>query len=324
MTGATLATGIALFGLALACSPDASYDRALERLAAELETRPANRALAARVEAALPTFEQDPEPANHALRAEIERAGLALLRVPGLLYETYPETGADLAGVDRWLGGGTGFVATPERATVEEGAAHVARALREVPPNRRALLVSASKGSADVRAALEGEPDLAARTAAWIDLVGVLEGTPLSDPGMPSRGVVLEFLPEATAESLSRRVQRERAARARFPSATRAYHVAAFPRVADVGRRARAAFGVLRLLGPNDGYVLLDAYARAPGPVLVVRGADHYLRLEGVLPRLSALLRIAVEDAAAAGSGGASAVGFRTAAADERAPYSTR
>jgi len=220
------------------------------------------------------------------------------VRVPGLLYETYPESGADLAALDRWLGGDTGFVATPERATVEEGAAALARALREeLPPGRRALLISASKGSADVRAALEGDPELAARAPIWIDLVGVLEGTPLSDLGMPSRDAVLEFLPEATADSLSRRVQRERAEGARFPSATRAYHVAAFPRVADVSRRARAGFEILRRLGPNDGYVLLDAYARAPGPVFVVRGADHYLRIEGLLPRVSALLRVAVDAA---------------------------
>ena len=324
MAFSALATGTALLWLALGCSRDASYDRSLDRLAAELERRPANRALAVRVEAAVLPFERDPESANRALRAEIERAGLAVVRVPGLLYETYPETGADLAGVDRWLGGGTAFVATPERATVEEGAAHLARALREeLPADRRALLVSASKGSADVRAALEGEPDLAVRSAAWIDLVGVLEGTPLSDPGMPSRGAVLELLPEATADSLSRRVQRERVASAHFPSATRAYHVAAFPRVAEVGQRARAAFAVLRLLGPNDGYVLLDAYARAPGPVLVVRGADHYLRLEGVLPRLSALLRVALEDAAGDAPVGEPA-GGRSAPGAGRAPYSVR
>jgi hypothetical protein len=286
------------FALALACSPDGAYDRALGALAARLEARPANRELAARVAAALPPFERDAGAANAALRAEIERAGLVLVRVPGLFHASYPETGADLAAVDRWLGGGTGFVATPELATVEEGAAEVARALREdLPPGRRAVLLSASKGSADVRAALEGEPGLGQRAAAWIDLVGVLEGTPLSDARMPSRASVLALLPEATADSLSREVRLARAAPDRFPRATRAYHVAAFPRVADVGRRARDAFAALRLLGPNDGYVLLDAYTRAPGPVLVVRGADHYLRLEGVLPRLSALLRVALEDA---------------------------
>jgi hypothetical protein len=112
-------------------------------------------------------------------------------------------------------------------------------------------------------------------------------------------------------------------ASAHFPSATRAYHVAAFPRVAEVGQRARAAFAVLRLLGPNDGYVLLDAYARAPGPVLVVRGADHYLRLEGVLPRLSALLRVALEDAARDAPVGEPA-GGRSAPGAGRAPYSVR
>jgi len=284
---------------AVACAPDA-YDRALLALAARIESRPANRALAARVEAARVAFEREPDAARRALRAELDAAGLAIVRVPGLFYETYPQTGASLAAVDAWLGGGTAFVETGERAPVEEGAARVARALRTaLPPDRRAVLVSASKGSADVRAALEGEPALGARAAAWIDLVGVLEGTPLADRARPTRAAVRELLSEAAADSLAREVRSARADASRFPAATRAYHVAAFPRAAEVGQRARAAFAALCPLGPNDGYVLLDAYERAPGAVLVLRGADHYLRVEGLLARLGALLRVALEDVGA-------------------------
>jgi 4-amino-4-deoxy-L-arabinose transferase-like glycosyltransferase len=277
--------------------PDTSYDRRVEALAASLEGRPENASLRARVEAALDAITPDPAAANRALRQDLERAGLVPLRVPGLLYRTHPETGADLASVDRWLGGGVALVETGEAASVEENALRVAEAVRaSASEGRRVVLVSASKGSADVRQALESEPALGAQVAGWVDLVGVLEGTPLTDPDSPGLPVARELLPDATARSLSLRAGRSRVSPARFPAATLALHVAAFPRAGEVSRAASPSFAALRPLGPNDGYVLLDSYLRAPGRVLVVRGADHYLRVEGLLPRLTALLRVLVDE----------------------------
>jgi hypothetical protein len=95
-------------------------------------------------------------------------------------------------------------------------------------------------------------------------------------------------------------VRRAAAAPERFPRDTRAVHVAAFPRVGEVSERARASFAWLRWLGPNDGYVLLDAYAAAPGRVLVVRGTDHYLRGAADLEeRFLALLLVLLEEGGA-------------------------
>ena len=61
------------------------------------------------------------------------------------------------------------------------------------------------------------------------------------------------------------------------PPGCHAVHVAAFPTASDVSERAQRSFAWLRGLGPNDGYVLLDAYLRAPGRVLIEHGVDHYL-----------------------------------------------
>ena len=72
--------------------------------------------------------------------------------------------------------------------------------------------------------------------------------------------------------------------------------LAAFPRVAEVSPRAREAFGLLRDRGPNDGYVMLDSYLRAPGRVLIVRGADHYLRTPDLGPRVSAILLVLLDE----------------------------
>jgi hypothetical protein len=165
---------------------------------------------------------------------------------------------------------------------------------------RRVLLVSASKGSADVRAALEAEPSLGRDVALWLDLVGVLEGTPLTDPGRPWSDEVRAWLPEATARSLSHAERAAAAAAERFPRETLAVHVAAFPLSAEVSARARPGFERLRPLGPNDGYVLLDAYLRAPGRVAIVRGTDHYLRRDDLADRLAAILLVLCDELARA------------------------
>jgi len=307
------ASALAWVALA-ACSRlgDASYDRELEALALRIEAQAGNAALAREVERGLGAARADPEGVRARIGALLDARGVAPLRVPGLLYESRPETGADLSAVERWLGAPVALTPTGERASVEANATVVAEALRaQAAAGRTSLVVSASKGSADVRAALEGEPELGRVTPFWIDLVGVLEGTPLLDPGAATLADVESWLPEETARSMSRAVRRAAAAPERFPPETRAVHVAAFPRAREVSERARASFEWLRWLGPNDGYVLLDAYPSAPGRVLVVRGTDHYLRgAVDLEERFLALVLALLEE------GGAGAPGAR----DSRAP----
>ncbi|HSJ98103.1 MAG TPA: hypothetical protein VLC53_13565 [Myxococcota bacterium] len=58
-----------------------------------------------------------------------------------------------------------------------------------------------------MRAALEGDPALGALAPLWIDLVGVLEGTPLTDAGAAALLGELD-LPADAARSLSHAVRR--------------------------------------------------------------------------------------------------------------------
>ena len=266
-------------------------DAAVDALAAELEAVPANAALRAEVAR---TAESLPEDPSSVLRALLAERGLAPVRIPGLFYRRYPDTGADLRTVERWLGQPVPLVETDETGTVEANAAVIARTLRAAP--RPVVAISASKGTADLRAALEGEPALGAHVALWLDLVGVLEGTPLLE--LPeAAALALDLgLPAETRESLRATTRRRAATPETFPPTVRAAHVAAFPRRADVTPRALRAFRALSALGPNDGYVLLDAYRRAPGRVFVVRGADHYLRLETIERTLTALLAVLLRE----------------------------
>ncbi len=287
-----LVLGIALAAAAPGTADDADYDAALAALAARIESKPANRDLARRLSAPLEAARRDPQAASAALRERIGRLGLVPLRVPGLFYETHRWTGADLAAVETWLDRPVAMLRTGEVATVEQNARIVAAELRGLTgKTRRALVVSASKGSAEVRAALEADASLGARVAIWIDLVGVLEGTALTDAG-----VAPDWLPRETAPSLSRAVRLPAAAPERFPPLTRAVHVAAFPRAGDVSAAARAPFARQRPLGPNDGYVLLDSYLRAPGRVVIVHGVDHYLRHGQLREVLLAVLAVLLDE----------------------------
>jgi len=285
---------VALSSLLLAATAwasDAGYDAEVDALALELETRPGNTELHTRVVRRREELATDPAPG---LRAQLNAHDLEPIRIPGLFYERYPETGADLGATERWLGGPVRRIDTDEIGTVEANAKVVASALRAAP--RRVVAITASKGSADLRAALEGEPALGARVAIWLDLVGVLEGTPLLDSPAGDTAAQELGLPEPARRSLGSQRRRAAARPKHFPANTRTVHVAAFPLARDITHRARAAFLALQPLGPNDGYVLLDAYRRAPGNVFIVRGADHYLRLESIERTISALLSVLLED----------------------------
>lgn len=283
--------GLLALSLLLVAATDADYDASVDALSRDLEGRSENAALQERVErrrAALPAD------SAAQLRARLDTLELEPVRIPGLFYERFPQTGADLSTVESWLGRPVRMIETNETGTVEANAVVVARALRAAP--RRVVVISASKGSADLRAALENEPALGRHVAIWLDLVGVLEGTPLVD-FPPGDSAARELgLPTATRRSLGSAVRRAAARPERFPSETRAVHVAAFPHVSDISERALGAFTLLRHLGPNDGYVLLDTYQRIPGRVFVVRGADHYLRLDSIEHTLTAVLWVLLEE----------------------------
>jgi hypothetical protein len=290
---------IAFFLLAGACTPsDRVYDASVATLAARVEADPRNRALQKAVEGRLAA---DPAAAAREIQKAFAANRLLPLRVPGLYYESHPQSGADLSSVERWLGGSVPLVPANEVGTVEENAHVVATAIRTLAGSAhgRVVLFSASKGSADVRYALEKEPDLAELVAIWIDLAGVLEGTPLTEEGSAARLASAKWLPAKTADSMSDTVRRSAPLRV-FPPDVRAVHFAAFPSVASVSDDARDTFRLLRARGPTDGYVLLESYLRAPGRVLVLRDTDHYLRTKDLPPRVAAAILVLVDEIALA------------------------
>jgi len=229
--------------------------------------------------------------------------------VPGGFHGEHRHTGADGAALLEELrkeGFPVEVIPTPSFGRVAEGAAAIRHWLQRNGGDRTAL-VSLSKGSAEVKLALNA-PDAAEvfrNVAAWIDLSGMLEGTPLIDWLLRQRlrwlavrslfwwrGYAAEALYDMRRQSgglLDRPLS--------LPAGMPAVHVVGFPLQRHLScPLAQRGHRRLAHLGPNDGggILLADVLTR-PGWIYPVWGADHYLRpqqhdLRPLIGRLLCLL----------------------------------
>ncbi len=233
-----------------------------------------------------------------------------LLAVPGWRYQSHPERGADLESVRRLarsLGMDHESVDTDEDGTVEANAAVIAERLR-APHDRPIVLFSVSKGSAEVARALEllapDPSDRRSRIAAWINVNGLIGGTPLADRLMkaPARWVVAMMLAArggsmATIESMTTRERRGVRDRLQLPSDLLVVNYQAAPFADAVGAHALMGFWLLSHLGPNDGVSLLADALVADAITLIEPGTDHFLGLPDRDHRIEALLRATIDEA---------------------------
>ena len=231
-------------------------------------------------------------------------AGKIIAIVPGAFYRENPRTGAD-GRVVRELAAQLGLpvVVAPVSSTglLAENSRLLAEWLSTFS-DARLVLVSVSKGGSDVKTAL-ARPDAArvfSRVAGWINLCGILDGTPMADWLLSAgwlaranrifyriRGRSLDFL-----EDLRRFPGCALDFPLKLPPHLRAVHVLGFPLSQHLHNGlARRCHARLATFGPNDGSILLSDALCWPGQICPVWGADHYLRpREDVRPLLIALL----------------------------------
>jgi hypothetical protein len=213
--------------------------------------------------------------------------------VPGAFHEEYSHTGADGARIMRlaqFLGWPAERVPLPSLAPMAENAGRILDFLTKQNASEPIVLISLSKGSADLRTALE-RPDAAGalrNTRAWINLSGIVTGTPLIDwfRARPIRCTGVRLLLRlrrqrfAVLDELRRGPGTPLDRPFALPPHISAFHVLGFPRVQDLSDPwAQRGHARLAPLGPNDGggNLLIDAL-RLPGIVYPVWAADHYLR----------------------------------------------
>ncbi len=263
---------------------------------------------------------------NHALRLSFEQelaavqrgdaplpAGLRqdvlILLVPGWLYVTQPETGADFARARRVFdaqGLRHELLRTHESGTIEENARIIADAIRHRSDQYRALiLVSASKAGPEVGEALSllDYQQRAHAARAWVNIGGILKGSPLADwaARWPQRGLVGLLAPFKgwtlpSVDSMRTVPSRARAAAWRLPPRLRVVNYLGVPFSGDITRGGR--FGYRRILsqGPNDGLTLLPDAVAPGGATLVKLGLDHYYLDPRIDQKTAALARLLLRE----------------------------
>src|SRR5581483_2633428 len=139
------------------------------------------------------------------------------------------------------------------------------------------------------------------RVAGWINLCGILDGTPMADwllsPTWLARAHRFVYRIRGRSLDFLEDMQRFPGGPLDFPltlpDGLRAIHVLGFP----LKRRlrnglARRCHARLESHGPNDGSIILADALAWPGQLCPVWAADHYLRPpEGERPLLAALFR---------------------------------
>jgi hypothetical protein len=217
-----------------------------------------------------------------------------LVIVPGAFYRENPRSGADgrlLREQAERLGCPTEIIPTASTGSVHENARILCDwlAARSAESDRPLLLASLSKGGADVKMAL-AEPGAArafANVTAWINLCGILHGTPMAE-------WLLSWNVGAVLNRLYYRLRGRRLGflhdlrygpghpldvELRLPVHIQLISIVGFPLREHLTRGiARRCHARLTPLGPNDGGLVLADVCALPGLVYPVWGADHYLQ----------------------------------------------
>lgn len=210
---------------------------------------------------------------------------------PGWFYESQPGTGAnffrqrlllDRLGVDNRL------LPVIENGTIEENAAIIAEIVRGLDADDAIILVSASKGGPEVAHALGHllAPEETRPVRVWINIGGLLRGSPLADfaESWPIRWLTPLYYhfegldPDQSIASLATERSRARLARQHIPAHVMIINFVGIPLSGHVSEAAAFGYGRMRKLGPNDGLTpIVDELAHG-GRTIVQVGLDHYYR----------------------------------------------
>jgi hypothetical protein len=216
------------------------------------------------------------------------RATLAI--APGAFYREFPHTGADgqiLIEQARRLGAPTCVIPTNSTGTLADNARQIVEWLASRPDNEAIILGSVSKGGSDIKLALARSPDAFRNVVAWINVCGILSGSPMVNWLRAHRLHYLFYRLLFLLKRLDFRVigDLNHGAGApldfelTLPPHLKAVHVVGFPLEEHLTNRlARTCHRRIADDGPNDGAIVLADACAVPGLIYPVWGSDHYMR----------------------------------------------
>ncbi len=240
-------------------------------------------------------------------------ADLRLVIVPGAFYQYLPRSGADGHLVKRQArrqGWPIDTLPTDGTGSVIGNARIICDWLK-AQTGSRLVLVSVSKGSADLKLALRQADAGRAfeRVVAWVNLCGMLDGTPLIDwllswnieaafnrLYLQMKGASFDFV-----NDLRREPGGVLDSALALPPHLSLISLVGFPQRQHIptgtGRRCHDR---LASYGPNDGVLLLNDVCALPGRLYPIWGADHLLRGQAPIePILAAVLACLARELAA-------------------------
>jgi len=213
---------------------------------------------------------------------------IKIIVVPGMFYKEHPDVGAGgeiVCEIGQEFGFQTSIVPTLSKGSVS----YNTKLVKEVIQNEKSeyiWLVSFSKGSAEVRLALQ---DLAnsseiKKVQGWISISGIPCGTPLAT--LKQKSFISKAIWGATSKvlrvdtSVSRDLSHDGilASPMKIPSRVKIVHVVGFPIRPHLHPELIKFYERLTPYGPNDGLTLLKDYMSIEGNTYPIWGLDHFLR----------------------------------------------
>ena len=221
----------------------------------------------------------------------LRNCGVKIAIVPGALYRERPDFGGDgllVREVAEQAGLETDLLPLNSRGAVTANSAAIREWLAR-HASERLMLVSLSKGGADLKMAL-AKPDavgLLRNVVAWVNVCGPLDGSQLANWIVDSRvrrwicrfQYRLQRRDFRFVEELRRGNGTLLQAPLHLPASMELIHLVGFP----LNRHFTTSFSrfchrILSAFGPNDGTTLLADAIAWPGRVYPVWTADHYFR----------------------------------------------
>ena len=213
--------------------------------------------------------------------------------VPGAFYLERPDMGGDgrmIREVAEGFGCRSGLVPLVSRGSVSENARRLTAWLGQ-QRDERLILVSLSKGGADLKAAL-ASPDASSlfrNVVAWVNVCGPIDGSAMSNWILASRvrSALLRFQFRLQRRDFAFVTELRRGAEGilnqplHLPETMKMVSLVGFPlRQHMTTPFSRFCHARLAACGPNDGTVSLSDVCAWPGLIYPVWGVDHYFRPE--------------------------------------------
>ena len=231
--------------------------------------------------------------------AALPRIDALLLVAPAAFYREKPSYGGDgrlIREVAARFGMRSELLPVASTGTARENGRRIAERLAVCRDDEPVVIVSLSKGAADLRVALERLGRRPPGVRVWLQICGLPRGSAYADIALENRlmraamrlvlarhGAGLEVVEELRASRGPLATPFE------APAGLLVVNLLGFPRQRDMRWAARRRSRAMAANGPNDGATLLRDAIVEPGVVYPVRGADHYFRVDGAEELLTRL-----------------------------------